>query len=95
MKFYAQLNENNICIGMCQLSGAILDPRAIEVENYSYDYLWKKYDNGIWSTEKFEPQSTAPLTEFEQLKSENADLKTQLAATNADLASLMETVYGV
>jgi hypothetical protein len=29
------------------------------------------------------------------LKSENADLKTQLAATNADLASLMETVYGV
>lgn len=55
MKFYAQLNENNICIGISQLSGEVTADNMIEIETASNDFLWRKYNNGVWSDEKFEP----------------------------------------
>lgn len=55
MKFYAQLNENNICIGISQLSGEVIQKNLIEITSNDSDYLWKKYENGNWSAGKFEP----------------------------------------
>ena len=79
MKFYAQLNENNICIGISQLSGEVIQPNMIDIQSFDNDKLWRKYENKAWSSEKFEPQSTAPISEFEQLKAEQQELSDTVA----------------
>ena len=68
MIFYAQLNGNGICIGISMLSGEVNQPNMIRIDDFNEDYLWRKYENGQWSTEKYEPQTTAPLTDYEQTK---------------------------
>lgn len=80
MYYYAQLNENNICTGVSQLSGEVIQDKLISIENMSADYLWRKYENGQWSAEKYEPQSTAPITEFEETKQRVSDLEMAMAA---------------
>ena len=79
MKFYAQLNENNICIGISQLSGEVIQDNMIEIQSFDNDKVWRKYENKTWSSEKFEPQSTAPISEFEQLKAEQQELSDTVA----------------
>ena len=76
MKFYAQLNENNICIGISQLSGEVIQDNMIEIQSLDNDKLWRKYEKSAWSTEKFEPQSTAPISEFEALQVRTGLLET-------------------
>jgi len=68
MYFYAQLDENNICIGISQLSGQVEASNMVPIDNLDIDKIWRKYENGQWSVEKYEPQTTAPLTEFEQMQ---------------------------
>lgn len=55
MKFYAQLNENSICIGISQLSGEVIQDDMIEISTNDDSYMWKKYENGVWSDGTFEP----------------------------------------
>jgi len=55
MKFYAQLNENKICIGISQLSGTVDNENLIEIASTDNDFMWRKYENGAWSSENFEP----------------------------------------
>ena len=76
MKSYAQLNENNICIGISQLSGDVIQSNMIEIQSFDNDKLWRKYENEAWSVEKFEPQSTAPISEFESLQARTGLLET-------------------
>jgi hypothetical protein len=90
MKIYAQLNENNICTGISQLSEEVIQDNLIEIPLLDISYMWKKFENGAWSTETFEPISTAPISEFDQLKIDNTNLKEQLAQTNADMQGLMD-----
>lgn len=78
--FYAQLNENNICIGISQLSGESQETNMIPIESMDTDYIWRKYENGQWSTEKFEPISAAPLDDFTDTKQRVADLEMAMAA---------------
>jgi len=68
MYFYAQLDENNICIGISQLSGQVEASNMVPIDNLDIDKIWRKYENGQWSVEKYEPQTTAPLAEFEQMQ---------------------------
>ena len=68
MFYYAQLNENNVCIGISQLSGEVTVPNMIPINSFDSDKLWRKYENGQWSADKFEPISIAPLDEFQALK---------------------------
>lgn len=75
MKIYAQLNENQICVGISQLSGEVNADNMVEIESFNESYLWKKYKNGEWSAEKYEPVSTAPIDEFEALKAKSAELE--------------------
>lgn len=89
MKFYAQLNENNICIGISQLSGEVIQDNMIEIPAADNSYLWKKYENGVWSAGTFEPQSTAPITEFEALKAENVALRNDLSNAVMELSMLI------
>lgn len=86
MFFYAQLNENNVCVGISQLSGAVESSNMISIATFDPDLLWRKYENGQWSVIKYEPQTTAPLSEFVQVKqrveqAENDNINTMLALT--------------
>lgn len=89
MKFYAQLNENKVCIGISQLSGEVIQENLIELQSADAGYLWKKFENGAWSTGTFEPQSTAPITEFEALKAENVALRNDLSNAVIELSTLI------
>ena len=90
MKFYAQINENKICTGISQLSGEVIQDDMIEISSADSDLLWKKYENGAWSTGTFEPESTAPISEFEELKVKNTALQTDLTNTKLAMAELVE-----
>jgi len=68
MIIYAQLNKNNVCIGIAQLAGEVTDTNMVELQSADADKLWRKYENGVWSTDKYEPNSTAPLDVFTSLK---------------------------
>lgn len=79
MVYYAQLNENNICIGVSQLASEVKANNMIQINSLNTDYIWRKYENGSWSMEKFEPQTTAPITEFEETKQRISDLEMAIA----------------
>lgn len=82
MKCYAQINENNICIGISQLAGEVVQDNMIEIPTVDMSYLWKKHENGSWSNETYEPESTAPITEF-------TSMKNQIDALNIAMANIM------
>lgn len=45
---YAQLDNNNVCIGISQLSGEIQAENMLQIESYDVTLLGKKYENGKW-----------------------------------------------
>lgn len=57
---YAQLNDENICIGISQLTGEVEVENMVQIEDFNEDYLWRKYENGQWSEEKFYPPVPEP-----------------------------------
>ncbi|QAS52366.1 hypothetical protein [Halobacillus litoralis] len=78
MKFYAELNGDNICTGVKMTRDAMNDPNAVEIESMDSEYVWKQYDptTKTWSTEKFLPDRPAiQLKEFEQLKADKEKLE--------------------
>lgn len=48
MYVYAQINENNMCIAVSQLSGLVDLPNMIKLNSYDLSILGKKYNNGVW-----------------------------------------------
>ncbi len=46
--YYAQLDENNICVGVSDLSGEIIADNMIRIEEMNTDLIGKKYNNGNW-----------------------------------------------
>ena len=88
MIFYAQLNENKICIGLSMLNNIVENPNMIEIPNMDDGYMWKKYEEGKWSVEKYEPESTAPLTEFETLKQQMGSVIFEDAMNKSKISDL-------
>ena len=69
MYYYAQLNENSICIGISQLSGIVDVPSLIPLADFDSSIMGKKYVNGVW--EKVEqPEITPEPTEQETVQAE-------------------------
>ncbi len=56
--FYAVINSKGICETVKMVNGAIDRSDHIEIPDMG-DYMYRKYENGQWSAEKFEPQPTA------------------------------------
>ena len=80
MIYYAQLNENNVCIGISSLSGEVNAPNMIQIPEYSEDYLYRKYENGQWSEEKFIPDyGKIQLDRMEAVKQAIAEISIILA----------------
>ena len=71
---YAQINEENICIVVSQLSCEIVNNKMIRLidEDISKEVLGHKYENGKWSEENFnqppELDQTQNFTTNEEIK---------------------------
>lgn len=65
----AVLNDDNICTGYKNVMKMINDGKHIEIDNE--DYLFRKYENGRWSEEKFYPVVEPQTTLDEQIYAEN------------------------
>lgn len=46
--YYAQIDENNICIAVSDLSGKVTAGNMLRLETYDTSLLGKKYNNGVW-----------------------------------------------
>ena len=61
---YAQLNEENICIGVSDLSGEVEADNMILLESFDVDILGKKYNNGEWEdVEQEVKENSEPIVE--------------------------------
>lgn len=61
--FYAQINEENICIAVSQLYGEVQQENLIALSSFDSSVLGMKYENGAWTEQ---PQPTPTLSETEQ-----------------------------
>lgn len=59
MFYYAQIDENNICIGVSQLSGEVNLPSMILLDIQDASLLGRRYNNGAWE-EAAQPEPTVP-----------------------------------
>ena len=55
---YAELDENNICKAVSELSGEVIKDTMIPLETYDTSLLGKRYDNGEWVEVPVEPPET-------------------------------------
>ena len=57
--YYAQIDENNICIAVSDLSGKVTADNMLRLETYDTSLLGKKDNNGVWEeVPKPEPEPT-------------------------------------
>lgn len=71
MHYYAEINNQNIIIGISQLNGVINMPNMILIENYDSSLIGKKYVNGEF-VEAEKQEQEQPLSENELWKLEMA-----------------------
>ena len=69
MYIYAQLNQDNICVGLSQLSGEVKADNMVLLEDYDISIAGKKYEDGIWVEIPVEPVIEEP-TEQETIQAE-------------------------
>ena len=76
--YYAQIDENNICIAISDLSGKVTADNMLRLETYDTSLLGKKYNNGVWEeVPKPEPEPTQ-LDRIElQVKTSYAEAQNQ------------------
>lgn len=55
MKYYAYLNQDRICQRIISSPNAILNEDLIELQDYNDDKIYRKYENGVWSSNKYTP----------------------------------------
>lgn len=75
MVILAELNENNVCIGVKQTLDMINDGRHVPIDNYDFEYyVYRKYEDGQWSQEKYVPDAAqVELSRMEKLEKSQAD----------------------
>jgi len=49
--FYANLDDQGVCIGISSVTSTINDSAYIEIPSYDQSYLRKKYVDGAWTAE--------------------------------------------
>ena len=94
---YAIIDSDNLCVGISQLSEEVNQTDMIEIPTYNKDYIFRKYENGQWSSEKFEPIPVEPpLSPMDMLgmvttqnSLELSELKQQVEAIGQGVVEIM------
>ena len=67
MNYYAQLNEENICFAVSQLSGEVQADNLIKISSFDTSIMGKRYADGTWvEAEQLTTALEPTLTETEQ-----------------------------
>lgn len=82
IKYYAQLDAQNVCVGVSQLAGVVDADSLIELDSYDISVLGKLWQGGKWvdnpnNPTEPEPPQPKPVT--------NEDIMAQLEAVQAEL----------
>ena len=65
--YYAEINENNVCIALLDTPTEIIDnPKMILTDTYDLSVLGKSYNNGVWETVETSTEYTPTETELIQ-----------------------------
>ena len=89
---YAEINENNICCAVSELSGEVDKPTMIPLEVYDESLLGKKYVDGVWEEVPQEPTPEPEPTEMEVLQSQVTDLQLALCEQYEENLALQDEV---
>ncbi len=89
MYVYAQIDENNICVGISELSGKIIEKSMIPLDKFDVSIIGKKYNNGEWEeVPQPEPEPSQLDRIEEQLKLSYTEAQEQ--AVDAYTKELLE-----
>lgn len=86
--FYAQLNEENICFAVSQLSGEVQADNLIEISFFDTSIVGKKYVDGTW-VEVEQPIVDPEPTQLDRIEEQTQSLD-KLQATVDYLAMMAE-----
>lgn len=67
--YYAQLNEDNICIGVSDLSSEVVRPDMIRIKTFDSTFMNKKYNNGLWEDIPISQSNMSQLDRIEEMVS--------------------------
>ena len=48
LKYYAQLDVQNVCVGVSQLAGVVDSDNLVELDSYDISVLGKLWQSGKW-----------------------------------------------
>ena len=80
IKYYAQLDVQNVCVGVSQLAGVVDADNLVELDSYDISVLGKLWQGGKWVDNPNKPTET----ELPPAVS-NEDIMAQLEAVQAEL----------
>ena len=89
--YYAQLNKDNICVAVSQLSAKVEQENMIELESYDTTLCGKKYNDGKWEEVPVEPTEPEP-TDTELLMQALTDLELRSLEEQKDRQLLAQQV---
>lgn len=94
--YYVIINNDNVCIGNQQSPGVISASNYIDVTEpvvqgiHALDwYMWRKYENGEWSSETYEPEPE-PVQEYKKAP----ECQSEMADINESVTSVVEFITG-
>lgn len=79
LKYYAQLDVQNMCVGVSQLAGVVDANNLVELDSYDISVLGKLWQGGKWVEKPTEPEPPQPKPVT------NEDIVAQLEAVQAEL----------
>lgn len=66
--YYAQIDENNICIAVSDLTGKVTADNMLRLETYDTSLLGKKYNNGVWEEVPQPPEPEPEPTQLDRIE---------------------------
>lgn len=84
LKYYAQLDVQNMCVGVSQLAGVVDSDNLVELDSYDISVLGKLWQGGKWVDNPNKPTETElpPAVSNEQLRDELQAIKEESRINN-------------
>lgn len=84
IKYYAQLDVQNMCVGVSQLAGVVDADNLVELDSYDISVLGKVWQGGKWVDNPNKPTETElpPAVSNEQLRDELQAIKEESRINN-------------
>ena len=97
IKYYAQIDVQNVCVGVSQLAGVVDADNLVELDSYNISVLGKVWQGGKWvdnPNKPTEPEPPQPVTN-EQLQADIKSIKDDNLALMMGVADLYAAVTSV